>query len=272
MRISFIIPRQFSQTVIPRQFSQTYAGTVPAAITIENLEVRYDDHIALSGVDLSVPAAGSLAIIGPNGSGKSTLLGALAGTISPTRGKATVSNPPPALVLQSTVVDKSLPLTVRDAVSMARYPTLGLFGKFRAADHEAVDKALVSMAIDDLAGRQLHDLSGGQRQRVLVAQGLAQDADVLLLDEPVVGLDVPSRALILETIDEELSAGRAVVVTTHSLDDARRCDQVLLLDTTPVALGPPSHVLTEGHLRQAFGEQFVRVGDGLILDDPHHHH
>ena len=94
MRISFIIPRQFSQTVIPRQFSQTYAGTVPAAITIENLEVRYDDHIALSGVDLSVPAAGSLAIIGPNGSGKSTLLGALAGTISPTRGKATVSNPP----------------------------------------------------------------------------------------------------------------------------------------------------------------------------------
>ena len=135
-----------------------------------------------------------------------------------------------------------------------------------------MDEALTRLAIDDLAGRQFHDLSGGQRQRVLVAQGLAQDTGVLLLDEPVTGLDVVSRAVILDVVDEEAAAGRTVVVTTHNLDDARRCDQVLLLDTSPIAIGPPDTVLTEHHLRRAFGGRFIRIGDELILDDPHHAH
>lgn len=243
-----------------------------SAIHTNSLEVRYDDAVALSGVTLVVPAGSSLAVIGPNGSGKSTLLGALAGTIRPAAGTSHVASPNPAFVLQSTEVDKSVPITVRDAVSMARYPTLGLFRRFQATDQDAISQAMVRMDILDLANRQLHDLSGGQRQRVLVAQGLAQQADLLLLDEPVNGLDVPSRAIILDTMDEEVAAGRTVVMTTHSLDDARRCDQVLLLDTTPIAVGSPSEVLTEEHLRRAFGENSIRVGDGLILDDPHHHH
>ena len=128
------------------------------------------------------------------------------------------------------------------------------------------------MAIEDLAPRQLHDLSGGQRQRVLVAQGLAQESDVLLLDEPVNGLDLVSRAVILDVIDEEIASGRTVVMTTHDLDDARRCQQVLLLDTTPVAIGTPAAVLTEEHLRRAFSGQFIRIGDKVIVDDPHHTH
>jgi iron complex transport system ATP-binding protein len=245
---------------------------VTPAITAENLEVRYGDTVALSGINLTVPAGSSLAVIGPNGSGKSTLLGAMAGTIEPSAGSTQVTGPAPALVLQATDVDKNLPITVRDTVSLARYPTLGLFRRFRPADRDAIDRALTRMAIEDLAPRQLHDLSGGQRQRVLVAQGLAQDADVLLLDEPVNGLDLVSRAVILDVIDEELASGRAVVMTTHSLDDARRCQQVLLLDTTPVAVGPPTVVLTDEHLRQAFGGQFIRVGKNVILDDPHHAH
>lgn len=252
--------------------TEHYSDPVPAAITIDSLEVRYGDDIALNGIDLTIAAGSSLAVIGPNGSGKSTLLNAIAGTVRPTRGSATVTDPPPALVLQSTEVDRSVPITVSDAVSMARYPTLGLFRRFTLADRRAVDRALQRMSIADLAGRQLHDLSGGQRQRVLVAQGLAQEAPVLLLDEPVNGLDVPSRSIILDTVDEEVAEGRTVVVTTHSLDDARRCDHVLLLDTEAIASGPPSQVLTEQHLSRAFGEQFIRVGDALILDDPHHHH
>ena len=242
------------------------------AITTEGLEVRYGDTVALSQVDLVVPTGSSLAVIGPNGSGKSTLLGALAGTIAPSAGTATVAGPAPALVLQSTDVDRSLPITVRDTVSLARYPTLGLFGRFRSADRDTVDRALSRVAIDDLARRQLHDLSGGQRQRALVAQGLAQDTNVLLLDEPVTGLDVTSRAIILNVIDEEAAAGRTVLVTTHHLDEARRCDQVLLLDTAPIAIGSPAEVLTEHHLRRAFGGRFIRVGDEFILDDPHHTH
>jgi manganese transport system ATP-binding protein len=245
---------------------------VTLAITTRGLEVRFGDTVALSGLDLEVPAGSSLAVIGPNGSGKSTLLGALAGTLEPTAGEAVVAGPGPALVLQSTDVDRSLPITVRDTVSLARYPTLGLFGRFRASDRSAVEQALTRLAIDDLANRQLHELSGGQRQRVLVAQGLAQDTGVLLLDEPVTGLDVVSRAIILDVIDDEVAAGRTVVVTTHNLDDARRCDQVLLLDTSPIAVGPHDTVLTAHHLRRAFGGRFIRVGDELLLDDPHHSH
>lgn len=245
---------------------------VPPAITTDNLEVRYDDIVALRSVSLTVPAGSFLAVIGPNGSGKSTLLGALAGTIEPSAGSAHVTGAPPALVLQSTDVDKSLPITVRDTVSLARYPSLGLYRRFRSADKDAVNQALTRMAIDDLAPRQLHDLSGGQRQRVMIAQGLAQDTNVLLLDEPVTGLDVTSRAMILEVIDEELASGRTIVMSTHNLEDARRCDQVLLLNTAPVAVGPPLVVLTEHNLRKAFGGNFIRVGDLLVLDDPHPAH
>jgi manganese transport system ATP-binding protein len=242
------------------------------AIATHGLEVRYGDAVALSEVDLVVPAGSSLAVIGPNGSGKSTLLGALAGTIEPSSGRAAVEGSTPALVLQSTDVDRSLPITVRDTVSLARYPTLGLFRRFRTADRDAIDRALTRLAVHDLAGRQLHDLSGGQRQRVLVAQGLAQVSEVLLLDEPVTGLDVVSRAVILNVVDEEVAAGRTVVMTTHNLDDASRCDQVLLLDTSPIAVGPAAEVLTEEHLHRAFGGRFIRVGDELLLDDPHHPH
>lgn len=245
---------------------------MPTAITTTRLEVRYGDEIALTGVDLAVPAGTTLAVIGPNGSGKSTLLSALAGIVEPAAGSSQVAGSRPALVMQSTDVEQSLPLTVQDTVALARYPHLGLFRRFTAADRSAVTNAMERMAISDLAGRQLHDLSGGQRQRVLVAQGLAQEAEVLLLDEPVTGLDVTSRAIILEVIDDELAAGRTVVITTHHLDDARLCDQVLLLDTSPIAVGPPSDVFVPEHLRQAFGAHFIQVGDELILDDPHHSH
>lgn len=221
---------------------------------------------------MEVPSASSLAVIGPNGSGKSTLLGVLAGTITPSSGSSTVADRMPALVLQSTDVDRSLPITVQETVSLARYPTLGLFRRFSSRDRKAIDEAMERLAIDNLAGRQLHELSGGQRQRVLVAQGVAQDSDVLLLDEPVTGLDVTSREVILDLIDEEIAAGRTVVVTTHDLDDARRCDQVLLLDTEAIAVGTPEEVLTEEHLRRAFGGRLIRVGKEFILDDPHHSH
>ncbi len=242
------------------------------AISTRHLEVRFGDDVALRDVDLDVPSGSSLAVIGPNGSGKSTLLGAIAGTLSPSAGHASVDGPPAAFVLQSTDVDRSLPITVRDTVSLARYPTLGLLRRFRRRDRDAVDLAMRRLSVDGLADRQFHELSGGQRQRVLVAQGLAQDSTTLLLDEPVNGLDLVSRAVILDVINEEVAAGGTVVVTTHNLDDARRCDQVLLLDTSPIAVGPPERVLTEEHLRRAFGGRFTKIGDEFLLDDPHHHH
>ena len=242
------------------------------ALKIQGLEVRYDDAVALRDVDLDVPAGSSLAVIGPNGSGKSTLLNAIAGIVAPAAGTIRYDGSPPALVLQSTEVDRSLPITVADTIGLARYPSLGLLRRFRSADHDAIVAAMRRLDIEDLADAHLHDLSGGQRQRVLVAQGLAQHSDLLLLDEPVTGLDVRSRGLILDVIRDELAAGRSVVVTTHDLDDARICDQVLLVDKHAIAVGSPDEVLTEDNLIHAFGGRFIRVGDRLILDDPHHHH
>jgi manganese transport system ATP-binding protein len=156
---------------------------------------------------------------------------------------------------------------------MARYARRGAFGRLRARDREAVHRALDAMEVTDLAGRQIHELSGGQRQRVLVAQGLAQQGEVLLLDEPVTGLDVVSRELILAAVEAERAAGRTVVVTTHDLDDARRADLVMLLANRVVAFGPPEEVLTDEPLCAAYGGRVLRVPEGVIvMDDPHHDH
>lgn len=243
-----------------------------AAALLTDVHVDYGSIHAVGPLSLEVPTGSSVAIIGPNGSGKSTLLKVIAGVIDPTTGTCDTFGQSPAIVLQSTDVDASLPLTVRDVVAMARYPRLGLFRRPSSVDREAVETAMSRLEISDLAGRQIHQLSGGQRQRAFVAQGLAQDAPTLLLDEPLTGLDVRSRSIITSVIDDEHAKGRTVITTTHNFEDAGRCELVLLLATRFVAFGPPDDVFTEDHLRTAFGGRFVRVGDALILDDPHHEH
>lgn len=241
------------------------------AIAAQDLEVRYGDAVALSNVDLSLPAATSLAVVGANGSGKSTLLGAIAGTIEPSNGQLHVAGDRPSLVLQATEVDESLPITVLDTVRLGRYPSVKLLQRFKKADHDAVSRSLERMGVADLAESRLHELSGGQRQRVLIAQGLAQEGLVLLLDEPMTGLDVTARSIVLEVIKAETASGRTVIMTTHSLTDAKACDAVLLLRTTPIALGTPSEVLTEPNLRSTFGHHVISVGDDLLIDDHHVH-
>ena len=245
---------------------------VTIAIRTSNLQVHYGETLALAGVDLEVPKGSLLSVIGPNGAGKSALLNALAGTIEISDGTVNVEGGAPALVLQATQVDRTLQMTVRDVVSLARYSKRGLLKRFSASDRDIVRRSLERMAIGHLTHSQFHELSGGERQRVLVAQGLAQEAAVLLLDEPINGLDIVSRSLILDAIEEEKALGKTVVVTTHNLDDARNSNQVLLLCTRPCCVGSPHEVLTEEHLKDAFGGQHIRVGQSLILDDPHHVH
>lgn len=261
--------------------ARSRAAIEPAAATLtaprtdvvvtEGLTVAYGDRLALDHVDLRIESGTTVAVIGPNGSGKSTLLSAIAGLATPTSGTVTVSVDQVAIVLQSTEVDRTLPITVLETVRMARYPHRGMFGRLGADDRAAVENAMEKMSVTDLAHRQFHALSGGQRQRVLVAQALAQEADVLLLDEPVTGLDIVSQNLILEVIDAERAAGRAVVLTTHSLDEAARCDRVVLLDGRIIAAGAPEEVIVDGHLNTAFGTEITRLPTGqLLLDHPHH--
>jgi ABC-type Mn2+/Zn2+ transport system ATPase subunit len=247
------------------------------AVTATDLTIAHGPRIALADASFVLPEGRSVALIGPNGSGKSSLLRAMAGLLPPRSGTLEV---PAArrrggvsLVLQTTEVDRSLPLTVGEAVAMARYPHRGVLGRMTRADRDAVDAALERLEVADLRRRQLTELSGGQRQRVLVAQGLAQEADLVLLDEPVTALDAVSHTLIDAAIDAERDAGRTVVTSTHDLADARRADLVLLLAGRVVAAGPPDEVLTEVGLGDAYGGRLVSMGDNLLLlDDPHHHH
>jgi manganese transport system ATP-binding protein len=242
-------------------------------LSVDGLTVRYGPSVALRDVTFDLRRGHSLAVIGGNGSGKSTLLNAVAGLVPADTGSVRVDPAATALVLQATAVDPGLRITVRDTVRMARYPEVGLLGRFTPDDRAAVATALERLRITELADHQLHDLSGGQRQRVLVAQGLAQEADLLLLDEPASGLDVVSQRIILEVLDQECASGRAVVMATHDLSQARELDRVLLLAHRQVAYGPPAEVLRPGPLREAFGGAVITFGeDGLLVDDPHHGH
>ena len=242
------------------------------AVTIRDVHVDYGSVHAIGDLSLEIPQGTSVAVIGPNGSGKSTLLKVIAGVVEPTSGSVDTHGADTAIVLQSTDVDQSVPITVRDTVAIARYPRVGLLRRLGSADRDAIRSALERLDVTDLAGRQIHHLSGGQRQRVFVAQGLAQDAPVLLLDEPLTGLDVVSRTVIAHVLDAEHAAGRTIVTSTHNFADAEQADLVLLLATRFVAFGTPEEVFTEEHLRTAFGGRFARVGETLVVDDPHHHH
>jgi len=245
------------------------------AIEATDVEYRYGSSVAVARSSFSVPEGAITALIGPNASGKSTLLSGIAGVLSPASGtmqvhQATTSRRI-AFVLQTTKVNDALPITVREVVAMGRYPSLGMLERFTAQDKEIVDKAMDRMAITDVAQRHLSELSGGQRQRVFVAQGLAQDHDLLLLDEPLTGLDLPSAQAIDSVIHEEQRLGRTIVMSTHDLAEARVCDHVILMAGRVVAAGTPQEVLTTSALREAYGAALLHVdGDQVFLDDPAH--
>ncbi|MBS3940036.1 MAG: metal ABC transporter ATP-binding protein [Actinobacteria bacterium] len=249
------------------------------AIRIEQLDVRYGTHLAVDAVDLHFAPGEVVAIIGPNGSGKSTLLGTISGLIRPSRGRVEVLGRPPravrrrvAHVLQTTIANEAVPLTVLETVRMGCYGRLGAFLPLTADDRSAVDDAVERLRIGDLRHRQLLELSGGQRQRVYVAQALAQRADVLLLDEPITGLDLVTQETITEVIASERARGVAVVLTTHDVGTAQLADVTVLMATRVVAAGPPAEVLTPEHLATAYGGHVHVLDDGtVVLDESHHH-
>ncbi len=223
-----------------------------------------------------MPGAAVTALVGPNGAGKTTLLHTLAGLLPARSGRLAVPAAERrggvAYVLQGTRVGAHLPLSVRETVTMGRYAAAGPVRRLRDEDRDAIDGAIEALGLQDLARRPLHQLSGGQRQRAFVAQGLAQEAELLLLDEPVTGLDLVSRQHILEAIAGQKEAGRAVVVSTHDLGDANEADHLLLLAGRVVASGPPAEVLTDDHLAAAYGGHLLRLGDRTLILDDHAHH
>jgi ABC-type Mn2+/Zn2+ transport system ATPase subunit len=251
----------------------------PPAVRMRGLGVSYGGHVALRDIDLDLDNGQVVAIIGPNGSGKSTLLSTISGLVRPTEGSLELYGHPAngarrrvAHVLQTTVANESVPLTVLETVRMGCYGARGPFRRLSVRDRAAVEAAIERMRIGDLVSRQLHELSGGQRQRVYVAQGLAQRADVLLLDEPITGLDMVTQETISHVIRDERDAGHCVVLTTHDVGTASTADLAVLLANEVVAAGPPTVSLTPELLARAYGGHVHVLADGtVVLDEPHHH-
>lgn len=236
--------------------------TMDAAVTGRGLTVAYGGQSVLDAWNFSFATGSVTALVGPNGSGKSTLLSAIAGLVGMTAGRLTVLGERPgarslstrlAYVLQSTPADSFLPVTVREVVTMGRFAVRGHYRRLTRLDRRVVDEALERLVIDHLAERHLRDLSGGERQRVLVAQGLAQQAELLLLDEPLTGLDLPSAERIAGVIEEFRHAGGTVVLATHDLREAERADRVVLMAGRLVAHGAPTEVITTENLLATYG-------------------
>lgn len=218
---------------------------------------------ALQGVSFAECCGHTLALMGANGAGKSTLLNVLAGVLRPTRGEVLWNGRPLhaarheiAYMPQRSEVDWAFPMTVRDLVEMGRYPSMGLWRSPSAHDCEIVDKALESLKLADLQRRQIGQLSGGQQQRAFLARALAQEAHILLLDEPFTGLDVPGAEALGELLRTLAQEGRLVIASYHNVTDAPRFfDRALLLhQQKTLAYGNVAEVLTPANLLTAFGQ------------------
>lgn len=249
---------------------------IPPAVRARDLVLAYGDDIALAASTFKIPRGTTTAVIGPNGSGKSTLLNAIAGLHQPAAGFLEVlggDGQPPriAYVLQTTKVNDSLPISVREVVTMGRYAGTGAYRRLGAEDRRRVAQAMERVGITALARRHLSELSAGQRQRIFVAQGLVQDHDLLLLDEPLTGIDLIAAQAIDTVIHDEIAEGCTVIMTTHDLSEAQIADHVLLLAGRVVASGPPESALSAANLGEAYGPALLHISeDRILLDDAAH--
>lgn len=229
-------------------------------LEVQNLRVSYQDVLALDNIHFSTECGRSIALIGPNGAGKSTLLKALAGLLRTDsgsiiwRGKPlTRSSYEIAYLPQRGDVDWNFPITVRGLVEMGRYPNLGWWKKYSKHDADIVQRALTTMDLLDLQDRQINALSGGQQQRAFIARALAQEAHVLLLDEPFTGLDRPAQNNLVKLFRELTAEGRLLIASHHDLQTVEgNFDDVLIIKRTQVVFGDVATAFTKERIEEAY--------------------
>lgn len=233
------------------------------ALQVDGVTFQFpgDPRVALEAVTFLLQRGEKVAIIGPNGAGKSTLMKAITGLITPDRGTIRIYGNPvgachhrTAYVPQRGEVHWRFPVTVREVVMMGRYSHLGWLRRPRAADRGAVARALAAMRLEPEADLQVSHLSGGQQQRVMIARALAQEADLLLLDEPLNNVDVQTQGLIFDILDRLALEGKTILVSTHDLGSLQEeFDRALFLDRCLMADGPVDEVLRPALLARAYG-------------------
>ncbi len=230
-------------------------------LRVEGLCLSYGKVQALRHITFSVTCGRTLALMGPNGAGKSTLIKTISGLMRPDSGRVLWNDAPLhdtpgeiAYLPQRSDIDWSFPITVRALVEMGRYPALGPWRKFGKHDRDIVEKSLHVLSLTELADRQISELSGGQQQRVFLARALAQEAHVLLLDEPFTGLDAPACQSLAELLRSLSGEGRLVIASHHDLNTAAQIfDDVLLLNTGLEAFGAPAETLTPERIQAVYG-------------------
>ena len=268
--------------------------TTAPTLELKNVSVAYaegtngvtssrSDQFALQDITFRVEAGERIAVVGPNGAGKSTLFKLIVGTLKPNQGEVNVYGQGPgghiciAYVPQRSQIDWAFPVTVEDVVMMGRVGQIGLFRWPHSRDWDLVKASLDRVNARHLAKKQIGELSGGQQQRIFIARALAQEAELLLMDEPLAGLDVPNQEAIFVTLDSLRPDGVTVLVATHDLNlAAERFDRMMLLNKQIVAFDVATAVLQPDNLLQAYGGHMHVLDDqDILLTDEccdHHEH
>ena len=241
-----------------------------------DLSAGYGSHTALEGVSFTIEHGCLAGLVGPNGSGKSTLLKVVLGLLRPWQGQVFIyghpGRPEPGRVgytPQSELVDWAFPVTVAEVVLMGRYGRLGLIRRPTRHDREVAMAALERVHLADRAQRSIGQLSGGEQRRALIARALAQEADLLLLDEPLAGLDAAAQHDLLRLFEELRREGKTLFVATHDLSCvAADFDHAVLLNRRVVAFGRPAQVFTEENLSIAFQRHLFVLPQGTTIVGP----
>lgn len=243
-----------------RELGESHRPDTRHLLEVRDLTVSYGRIPALRDVSFSIGCGHCVGLLGPNGAGKSTLLKSIAGLVSIHAGSISWQGQPVrtrrheiAYLPQTDTIDAAFPLTVRGLIEFGRYPHLGERRAWRPLDDEVVDAAIAALHLQDLQHRRLFQLSGGQRQRANIARALAQEAHVLLLDEPFAGLDEPSQRMLGQVMTDLAAHGRLLFVCHHDLKAVPELfDTVLLVNRTLIRFGPVSETFTPLALQEAF--------------------
>jgi ABC-type Mn2+/Zn2+ transport system ATPase subunit len=243
-----------------------------ALLSATGLAAGYGGEPVLRDVTFTARAGQRIAVLGPNGGGKTTLFRTLLRELTPAAG--TLERPARIGVVPQTERSRlDFPVSALDVALMGTLSTLPWWRRPSRADRARARQALADVGLADRADTTFGDLSGGQRQRVLVARALVQDAPVLLLDEPYVGLDTPSVALLDRLLLDLAASGRALLIATHDVEQARGWERVLCVNRRQIGFGVPDDVLTRETLEATYGTEMVELpaGDRCVLPGHHAH-